>query len=485
MSEVQLNIKAPAENLREQIRNRAHYSEPISPLSDTITVPKFEAFHHIDSFLGQFTPKKVAATLRGVRSLAEREKRGGEALFCLNDVIKEQGVKATDDYFDPVFGGVRLPQLFATVSLPFGRFYREDGRTHLVKDAGSPSEGKGINLRGDNFYVCLDTSLDPKTKIVKIKKDVSQAIQVLQRVDRSTINTPENYFCYFGVLDYLKIHSLAMYHALTYDERFGKFPDGEQERERYEAAKQRAAGVMRDCVRMQYQHLLGLPFDSDITPESLQKRYGGVINELERKMQDLRHNARSAKRINKYFRYPELHHPLVIALGAQEAVREYSDVDMIVGIPTGGTETAIVSQLLFEDIHKRKPPIHYLPLSLHSEIRISDTQNVQSLSDKIVAGNIHEEVVGKKILLIDDNSSTGQTLENITDALTKRGAHEVFLHVGEFDARRWIDAPHGISDTLTYFNPNMSPTTTGIAPMEGERHKFLAAVAARMQQKKK
>jgi hypoxanthine phosphoribosyltransferase len=319
-----------------------------------------------------------------------------------------------------------------------------------------------MELRGVEYAVPISNRYKTADEKLGVIKDVlHDAIDVIGLMKRESLQTPQEYMLYMGVLDYMKMHANILYHTLTYNERNAQFPEDE-EKEIYLSKKEKAEQLIKTTTRMFYQGLLGFPFDRDAQNlDDFDERIDSIAAYISDNTQML-----SKEEAGHRFKYPEAHQPLIIAAGAFEAARAYKNTDIIIGIPTGGTECAIVTQLMFEKLHNSVPDICFVPLSYHSEVWHQDGEKgIGGLADADVVDLLNFNYPGlmlnKHVLLVDDNSSSGQTSNGMTRAVRKRHVASVDTHLTELDIRAFIDDRREREEG-SYFLQERSPTTRGI-----------------------
>ncbi len=451
---------SPAIIIRERIK-RANLSEKQSPQAqqvpsrdDNLAVDRSRALPESEQFLGEFPRRKASAIIRGLENLSGIDRK---RYFSLIDLIRwrdrgEQNaglsLREINRLFDPYLGSLILPKGINLKGSPLSGFFTDH---RIFRD------GEVVELRGDNYVVALNTHKKADKKLEIIESDLLDGLAMISQIKREEISTPQDYLLYLGILDYLKMHSITLFNSLTYGERVGKFPQPDTEEERkYIEYREKASKLARVCTRMFYQTLFGVEYDGDfdIDQEYL-KQLVSYINDqmiLDAATQSL------GKLSYARIRYPEINHPLVIALGAQEVVRLHPGADTIVGIPTGGTEVAIVTQIIYELLNKKNTGVVFLPISLHSEIHTQPSQENLSMSFQRISGGIIQD---KNVILVDDNSSSGKTLLLAKNVLMANGVRSVVVHLAEFDGRKLIE-PASETDNKNYFNPQASPTTMGI-----------------------
>lgn len=333
-----------------------------------------------------------------------------------------------------------------------------------------------MELRGLNYLVALDSSKSSHQKLESIKTDLGDGIALVAKLmqSRESLNKPEDLLLCLGVLDYLKSHSTTLFHFLTHEERKFRLPDDEN----YANLREQSVQMMEKFTRMYYQTLFGLDYDKDLDLEILHSKLDGLVSyaytsavqQESHKPDNNKENWRKdwkgiESRVNSRFKYPEAANPPMLALSAQQAAYVYSDAEEIIGIPSGGTELAIVTKLLLEELYQKSIGLSFIAVSTKSHLGRFTGETVSGFVDRLYPNRFKE----KKVLMIDDNSASGETLRFINYAMMKQGARQVMAHVADFDPRKLLR----INRVEQYTNPEVFKATLGINPIEGENTELL------------
>lgn len=336
--------------------------------------------------------------------------------------------------FEPMRGAVNVPTDQITTS-PLGEFFTPLRTRH---------EREFTQLRGLTYYVPIDFSKDtPAKKLAVMRKDMEEGLGVVSSVDRRTLNS-EDLLLYLGVLDHLKAHTLTAFNALIFHEREGIRPDDAD----YIRTRQDAQRLMVTTTRAYYQACFGQPFDAEFNPpliSSALERVAGYIV-------DSGHSI-------AHFTFAEISHPVIIMLGAHEAAHKKPLPDLIIGIPSGGTEVAVVTHQMYENLYPNGganvgiPTLELVPLSFH--YRTQRGISVDRLTELLRQST---SIDGKRVLIVDDNSNTGSTLQRMSEAVVRAGASEVSAHIAEIDPARVLahSKKGNVADFGTVYTVNMN-----------------------------
>lgn len=234
--------------------------------------------------------------------------------------------------------------------------------------------------------------------------------------------TREGYLSYLATLDYVKNHSLLMFSALTHPERSGVY----SQKDDYIKAKAFFLQLAEQTTEAFYKTLLGhkVEFEPLGTMETQCKiiDYGKTV-------------ASSIRDLNAV-KIQEVDHPLVIGLFAHQNAIQFPKTDAIVALPLGGLQPALATKLAFQLTQGTKPQVLVVPLSTHNG---SEHHAKHLTTEQISERFLNDDVAGKRVLIAEDNSNTGRTLQIICSACQQAGALAVVPSLVEADPRRVIE----------------------------------------------
>lgn len=179
---------------------------------------------------------------------------------------------------------------------------------------------------------------------------------------------------------------------------------------------------------MYYLASLGQDYSDEFEPEKLTDVVSELVGTLPSYL---------GKDGNKKFTIPDVMNPLVILLSSYKTVRSNQDRDLIVGVPSGGTEGAIVIQLLMEKIFNLHPKLALVPLSFHGGEKFPNANDTSLLTEYLQSAH-PDFLKSKNVLMVDDNSNTGMTLNSLYLAITAMGIKHVGFSLMELDPTRLI-----------------------------------------------
>lgn len=310
-------------------------------------------------------------------------------------------------------GDLRGSFSLGTVTTPerhtFIPFYQTEGR--LDKDINGIATHKGAR-----YYVSVDSSIPPQRKLEIIREDIDVALR-----NSSEAYSDESYLQYLGMIDYIRNHLNTLYHSFTYQDRYQL-----TNREGYRESRNKMYKAMQHITQEYYLVMLGHKRHIDVDYSEVSSLVDEIITEL---------NTRDGDNI--VFKMPEIENPLKIINFADLVTEDNPDIKTIVGAPSGGTETAIVTHLMYSI----KDPdtdraLKLLPISTHSASVFRTGEETTTSYIHEYMGNNRIGFDGQSVLFIDDNSNTGQTLSLAQEAIQQSGAVDVVCRVVEADPIR-------------------------------------------------
>jgi len=347
------------------------------------------------------------------------------------------------DYFEPLTGSIKIP---GDIEDPAIRnFYLSFERNYI--------RGGTRETRAKSYYIAVDP--DYKTgdeKLSVIERDLEACYKIIHVVSRAGLKGFD-YLAYLGILDYVKQHTLTLFHVLTYPERFGRFDEGEG----YYHFRDLAIRLIDSNVKAFYQGCLGQNFNST---------FGSMDDLLD--LRKLISYIRSQVRDYKQFTLQEVDHPLRLMTHVNGLLETYPDIDTVIPILSGGTQTSLMVREGYRLKRGVDLPSIFLPLSTHSaKINFGSTLNTDSLL-RFLSGYV-DLIEGKDILVTEDNSNSGQTAQMVYEALMGLKARSVHIGFVELDPHR-IMYKQGLlcEQKGTYVSNYMHPdfqSAVGILPV--------------------
>lgn len=346
-----------------------------------------------------------------------------------------------------------FPQLF---SLSGGYKFQTVEELGVASDFFSQTDrtfkkGETYHTHGARYLVALDRSLSVLQKIEILKEDFKGAILAVKNNLNQT-QTPYREIA--PLMDYAKNAIVTLFNSLVYQERVGD----RQYDDDYLALRARVAKLMEETVSCFYLALL-----NKVSSDHIDIIITGfdLVEELAKKMQ----NSFSDRELSsRSFVRPEASHPLVILGFLFGLVEKLEAPDMILTMPAGATELGCAVARGYKVLRGIEPSLYLLPVSLHAE---KERQLDSNYLDQFFASPGQSN----RVLIVDDNSSTGQTIQLVRDYIkSKFSSEKIFCAVAEADiVRTWLDLDNlertHIADPALYdFSVSILPVSKSLMP---------------------
>lgn len=324
---------------------------------------------------------------------------------CLRDFAQPM------ELFGSLSGGVLVPH--NTLSPALSEYYNLPGN--------SVNLGGRLDSRGANHYAIVNPTLSANQRVDLVVSNTIAAEQILNTT-AGLNKTAADYLGGLGIFDRIKTNYISLFHALTYGERTNTNPRTAT----YEVAKSTLHHIMLDSIRSYYLYLLGRSNETDFLSDY--KTRLEVIGPIVEYIKQLNLPA-------EHFRFSEIDHPLTIMGNAYMNVKLHPETDTVIGLPSGGTEIAVATQLGFELFKGTKPELLLIPLSTHSGKPNTDEKRDAQIVHTNLRGS-KDSIIGKKVLVTEDNSNIGETASIISAGLQDLGAGEVSVTLAAIDPIR-------------------------------------------------
>lgn len=340
-------------------------------------------------------------------------------------------------------------------SAHYGPFFSLEGRF--------AKKGDDYILRGTNYLVSIDPTLEVGQKINTIQTDFVDAVDALS-LDGPVISS-ESYLEQSATLDYLKNAALTLFNALIQEEKIGKFYLHDEE---YQRVRKLAVELGRYATQAYYAHLIDAKEDYASVMSLLIEKY----EQIQEVTGYIEKEYREGIFQYRHFTRPEAGHPLIIGASVFTTVHQVHPMpETIIGLPSGGSELAFAQQYAYKAIVQHDASLVLVPLSLHSIKDAFDTERIDKDGFKAFLRSREEYLRGKKILIVEDNSSTGRTIQLLHDLLTELfNVQGVNVSVAESDLIRSTinsEAAHRthVASNRTYaYSVSMLPISKNIRP---------------------
>ncbi len=363
-------------------------------------------------------------------------------------------------------GSLRVDPDFFKLTAP--DYFKKSRRTTLYKNT--------IHLRGTRYTISSNPTFELRQKLSSLSEDFYEGIEALRN------DMDEAY--QVGIADYVKNSALTVYNSFLYGEKIGRYRFDQLI---YQRLRLRGAKLMESVMLLFYGLLTGHRKKSHQGFEQLEKNLQTFEQLLKRIITSYEEGIFSSRHMTR----PEAAHPIIIA-GAASLYAEFSKFtpDLIVGMPSGSTELAYAHALAQNIMRGRSVPVLLFPVSLHSVKHDFDTQSPTDEVRAVFAKRNKELIRGRSVLVVDDNSSTGKTIDCVIRAISNCSPSNIDVAVAEADTvRSQLDMTNQdrkrIANVSTYdYSLNILPVSKKINPKNDlkelmETRKVISCIKAR------
>ena len=304
--------------------------------------------------------------------------------------------------------------------------------------------------------------MEVRQKLTILSEDFVDAVRIL--TDKGPSISRSQFIEQSAILDYAKNSAVTLLNAVVLQEKSGDFQLGNQS---YQSVRLKAIALTQNAIHAYYAHLIGNEKDYVNGMKNLLESHMEIVTVRDHLESEYRHGAFSSR----YFTRPEAGHPLVIAASAYLTSRDaVPATDTILGLPAGGTEVAFAHQYAYQTLQNRRPELVLIPLSLHSGKDLGIGTHALEPFIKFLQSN-DCRLRGKNVLIVEDNSSTGKTIQLLCDMLSDQfGIRHINVSVAEADViRSQIDhaaehRTHFAAPKAYMFSVNVLPVSNAVRP---------------------
>lgn len=310
----------------------------------------------------------------------------------------------------------------------------------------------GKYSRGYTYLVSRDIGLTAAEKLSIYKADLLEALECMKNfTSRLEI---------FVISDYVKNAMITMLNALVSEEKIGLFNLDDEE---YQSVRLELIDLSSLATRFHYQFFFRNRRFA--LPDNYTDRARRAVSYLERK---------SAKRWSRLhaasLSRPEASHPVVMFCASLKIASAHPNVQTLIGLPSGGTELALLIDMHYDFLYGCTPRNIFLPVSLHSVKDIYGERGINNTGIASFLGQYRCDLLGRNVLICDDNSSTGRTLQYTYNAIRPLvGYGGVQCVVAEVDIiRSLLDRRHTSREYVA--NPALFEQAINILPISKRRY---------------
>lgn len=279
-----------------------------------------------------------------------------------------------------------------------------------------------INMRGGRYIISANPTFELRTKLKSYLEDFHEGIEAL--------TTTRNIFFQLAMADYIKNAIITILNAFLQDEKLGKY---KFDNLAYQKLRKDGINIAHAAVNLYY----GIFLDNEVLVSAAYFALRLRANVADKLVLDILRRYEDGVFSSRHVTRPEASHPLVIVAAVGEVcLQDPKRVDSIIGAPSGSTELAFAhcfGQRFFKNL---QPKVMLFPVSMHSaKMQFDEFSNDDQQYHRWLMRN-KSNISGKRILICDDNSSTGQTIDLINVVVERANPQEILISVAESDIVR-------------------------------------------------
>lgn len=285
-------------------------------------------------------------------------------------------------------------------------FFQKEGRALQTAN--------GLEARGARYLIAIDPNISVPQKLQIYREDFADGIDALRAIQ---IDSTEQHRTISPILDYIKNAAVTLLNAYIQEEKIGNFRLDDSD---YQQRRSALISLTRATTKAFYGSLL-----DEVTPEQMQDLFDESTGDLISSVcVELTQDFKDYTFSSNYLVRPESSHPLTNLAAAYITSERYAQTDTVIGFPSGSTELACLAAEALEywDPEKQVDLI-LLPFSLHSskkQFRGQKSVDAERAIEQKIKFN-KTIIQGKNILLLDDNSSTGRTMQRAAEIIKELG----------------------------------------------------------------
>lgn len=309
-------------------------------------------------------------------------------------------------------GGIKMSKdVFERFAPPF-----------FLKSRRAVEYGEEVYLRGTRYTISSNPTFELRQKLETFRQDLDDGLDAMK--------TEKNSLFQLAIADYIKNSAITILNSYLHEEKTGKYRfDGIS----YQAVRKEGQAFAQASVDLFYGVMLqSQKLASDGYRHLIERRrvfdklQEHIVEEYERGVFSSRHITRR-----------EASHPLIIAAAVAQYVRAGRHrPQTIIGLPSGGTELALAHATGQRLLNRNLTSVVLVPVSLHSLKTEFDSAQLKPSDLQRWAAHNRKELSGKKVVIVDDNSSTGRTVQLLVDILAREKPKFIDVAIAEADVVR-------------------------------------------------
>lgn len=283
--------------------------------------------------------------------------------------------------------------------------------------------GSRVVLRGTRYTISSNPTFEVRQKLDCLVEDFEEGLDAL-------LTEADKVFA-LAISDHIKNVAITLLNGLISGEKIGRFRFNNQN---YQRLRRDGQKLSQQCCELFYGIMVA---DGDI----FNSAYSAIIRDgvqtvkqiVDRILQEYKDGTFSSRHISR----PEAAHPLIIGgFAVRLALDKKLVPDTILGMPAGATELALATTSAFKYMRKIDAQVVLLPASLHSVKHDFDDAIGQPEHIDTLVEHYRGKLRSKRVLVVDDNSSTGRTIDIVSSKVSLMKPKSVRSFVAEADIVR-------------------------------------------------
>lgn len=293
-------------------------------------------------------------------------------------------------------------------------FFRRSRRSMIFR-------GK-VHLRGGRYLISGNPTFELRTKLETFREDLVEALEGLQG--------NRNLLMQLAMADYIKNSCVTMLNSFLQEEKLGKYRFDNRQ---YQSLRRSFVEYTNASVNLYYAIL----FKDGPRVLAAYRALEAGVDIFDRVQDRILESYKGGVFSSRHITRPEATHPLVIGGSvAQTTLFGPANIDLIIGLPAGSTELAFAHKFGQQVLRGSVPELLLFPVSFHSsKNEFDDSTDVENAIRRWVAHH-KDRLKDKRILVVDDNSSTGRTIQAVVDSLERAKPAKVVVSISEADIVR-------------------------------------------------
>ncbi|MFH1216476.1 MAG: NADAR domain-containing protein [Pseudomonadota bacterium] len=329
------------------------------------------------------------------------------------------------------------------------------GRAYFLNKTGRLLKKRSRHLlRGPRYLAAVDPGLSIPQKIEILIEDLYDALEHIRNVSVDSIDRPHLELA--PIIDYAKNSVLTLTNAFLHNEKRGTadiFDEGywDLRTKLIDFGMTLTVAYYRSLINTLRPTAIKELANLDITP---------ILHVAASLNQEYREYTISSRDIVR----PEASNPLIFLAFASVLRNRIRGVDLVVGMPSGGTEIAFLIWHIFSQRSKNTQCV-LLPISFHSMYVQYGEKSKPELALPAYWDRHSLANCTKRILVVDDNSSSGTTLQAVADSIRVNVSPHVIVAVAEADIMRSQLDKNRLDKRTHYAHQSVFRYSVGVLPV--------------------